>query len=373
MRKYVVLLMMLLAGCAGQPSMEDAAQGANFNPLDAAKTRISLGLTYLKNGNYTQAKFNLDKALQYAPRLADAHYSMAYYYQMVGEMTLADQAYRDAMSLEPKNPDILNSYGAFLCQQGQYEKAKQYFLDAIATQNYIRTAESYENLALCSQSQGQLADAQHYLRMALNHQPGRAKSLMLLAELQAGEQDWLGAKNTLAKYEKLARVTPESLLLAAKVEKGLGNLKGMQDYGRMLLQLYPEHQANQAYRLMQYDAPPAPASLTKDMPKKITAAEVPRAEDATAGTAGTAVAPTTEAPEQDRPLEQAVLADVPSMADANQQTDDDVVFHTVLKDQNLYRISLIYNVRMDKLIEWNGLKDASSIYAGQQLRVRAPE
>ena len=68
-----------------QPLPDGFKDPDDFDTVAAAKTRISLGLTYLKNGNYSQAKFNLDKALQFAPRLADAHYSIAYYYQVVGE------------------------------------------------------------------------------------------------------------------------------------------------------------------------------------------------------------------------------------------------------------------------------------------------
>jgi type IV pilus assembly protein PilF len=67
---------MLLSGCVSQ---NDQSFGQNFDHLKAAKTRVSLGLTYLKNGNYRQAKFNLDKALEFAPRSADANFDMAYY------------------------------------------------------------------------------------------------------------------------------------------------------------------------------------------------------------------------------------------------------------------------------------------------------
>ena len=170
----------LLIGCTSQSSGPN--MGDDFDQQKAAKTRVSLGLTYLKNGNYSQAKFNLDKALEFAPRSADAHFGLAYYYQSVGEVNSAETSYQTAMDYEPRNADIANSYGAFLCQQGKYPKAKEYFLKAINSSNYISSAETYENLALCSQSQGYLAETTEYLRSAVNHQPGRAKSLFLLTQ-----------------------------------------------------------------------------------------------------------------------------------------------------------------------------------------------
>jgi len=66
----IFIVLMLLSGCISQSSQ---SFGQNFDQIKAAKTRVSLGLTYLKNGNFSQAKFNLDKALEFAPRSADAN------------------------------------------------------------------------------------------------------------------------------------------------------------------------------------------------------------------------------------------------------------------------------------------------------------
>ena len=130
--KYSIILLCLifvtLVGCTSQTS--HPSFGDDFDQKKAAKTRVSLGLTYLKNGNFSQAKYNLDKALEFAPRSADAHYGLAYYYQTVGEMASAETSFQTAMDFEPNNADIANSYGAFLCQLGKYPKAKEYFLKA---------------------------------------------------------------------------------------------------------------------------------------------------------------------------------------------------------------------------------------------------
>jgi LysM repeat protein len=47
-------------------------------------------------------------------------------------------------------------------------------------------------------------------------------------------------------------------------------------------------------------------------------------------------------------------------------------YHIVLPKENLYRISLKYNVKMKKLLEWNNLTDAGAIRIGTKLRVRDP-
>ena len=108
----------LTSGCVSnnQPGM----YGGNFDHEEAARTRMSLGLTYLQNNNYTQAKKNLDKALEFNPRSADVQFAMAYYYQLVGDNLRAEEYYETAIDLAPNNGDIANSYGAFKCQNGEY-------------------------------------------------------------------------------------------------------------------------------------------------------------------------------------------------------------------------------------------------------------
>jgi len=166
----ISLSIVLLCGCV---SSTDANRvGDDFNREEAAKTRMSLGLTYLKNNNYTQAKKNLDKALEFYPHSGDVHYALAYYYQLVGDNERAESAYKTAISLSPNSGDIMNSYGAFQCQNGRYAEAKRYFLKAIDSKQYANAAETYENLALCAQSQGNLDDAIAYLEDAVKHQPG---------------------------------------------------------------------------------------------------------------------------------------------------------------------------------------------------------
>ena len=241
MRSILIIIVLLLTACVSEPRPDGFEHSDDFDQIEAAKTRISLGLTYLKNGNYSQAKFNLDKALQFAPRLADAHFSMAYYYQMVGETELAEASFQEAIDRAPDNPDIANSYGAFLCQNGKYRQAKTYFLKAVNNSSYVSSAETYENLALCSHSQGEIEDAITYVQRAIKHQPSRGKSLLFLAQLQVQQQQWQDAKQSIKRYERVASVTPETLWLSMTVEKALNNSKMVQGLGDMLIRMFPTH------------------------------------------------------------------------------------------------------------------------------------
>ncbi len=55
-----------------------------------------------------------------------------------------------------------------------------------------------------------------------------------------------------------------------------------------------------------------------------------------------------------------------------QEIMDTLKFHIVSRGENLYRISLLYNIKMQRLIDWNGLTDASAIFDGKKLFLVAP-
>ncbi|MDY6925610.1 MAG: type IV pilus biogenesis/stability protein PilW [Pseudomonadota bacterium] len=403
MRILIVLsLMIALTGCVSET--QPGAFSSEFDQQEAAKTRVSLGLTYLKNGNYSQAKQNLDKALAFAPRLAETHYGLAYYYQVVGESERADESYQTAMSLAPRDANIANSYGAFLCQDGRYDEAKRFFMQAVNAKQYANSAETYENMALCAQSQGEGEDAIEYLNSALKHQPGRAKTLFILTEMYVATEQYGLAAETLRRYEKVARVSADSLWMAIEIAKGQGDLRAANGYGDMLLRMYPNSPLARLYVERQKTVP-QPVVKVKTKPQSQTVlvsgpekAAEPEPE-AQASEAAVAEDNQPEAPEpvvlaeepeadasarvseSSQPVQQepAVVAEKPEtdepVAEAEQviQADEaDTLFHVVQPKENLYRLSLRYNIKLNTLKEWNNLDENGSINVGMKLWLVPP-
>ncbi len=390
MRITTIALVVLLSGCVSNP--QPGTFKDDFDRQDAAKTRISLGLTYLKNGNYPQAKKNLDKALEFAPRSADVHYSLAYYYQRVGENNRADEAYNTAIDLAPRNADIANSYGAFLCQTGQYDNALDYFQKAINNQRYANSAETYENMALCAQGENEFEDAIGYLNEALNHQPGRPKSLYLLAEMYAENKQWNLAKQTLNRFERVGQVTPDYLWLAIRIAAGQGNYSSAEQYGEMLTSVYPTHQLVRTYRQAAQNWPRvsvtrkskvAEVAVVESAPEKDTDPQ-PAAETATETNNVTGSVSQKEdsldglPPAEDTDVadtgntEANAMADEPDTVVVSADPDQKPRFHVVKAQENLYRISLKYNIKMSTLQEWNNLDNNGAIIAGMKLWLVPP-
>ena len=371
------------SGCVS--NSQSGLYGGNFDHEEAAKTRMSLGLTYLQNNNYTQAKKNLDKALEFNPRSADVQFAMAYYYQLVGDNLRAEEYYETAIDLAPNNGDIANSYGAFKCQNGEYEKAKAYFFDAINNRLYANAAQTYENLALCAQSQGKLDEAIGYFQDALKHQPARGKSLFLLSELYTVSEQWELAESTLRKYERVAKVTPDSLWLAYEIAKGKGDLEAAKGYGEMMMSLFPESELTKRYLVQRESMQNKVVKTVKSTQPNDSETQISENQANTDGLAQTSsndkeneksVAQDNDAQRQSQSNNTdnapTATANTPEKAQNTELSVQSDKFHVVKEGENLYRISLLHNIKMATLQEWNNLENTGAIIAGQTLWLVPP-
>lgn len=371
------------SGCVS--NSQSGLYGGNFDHEEAAKTRMSLGLTYLQNNNYTQAKKNLDKALEFNPRSADVQFAMAYYYQLVGDNLRAEEYYETAIDLAPNNGDIANSYGAFKCQNGEYEKAKAYFFDAINNRLYANAAQTYENLALCAQSQGKLDEAIGYFQDALKHQPARGKSLFLLSELYTVSEQWELAESTLRKYERVAKVTPDSLWLAYEIAKGKGDLETAKGYGEMMMSLFPESELTKRYLVQRESMQNKVVKTVKSTQPNDSETQISENQANTDGLAQTSsndkeneksVAQDNDAQRQSQSNNTdnapTATANTPEKVQNTELSVQSDKFHVVKEGENLYRISLLHNIKMATLQEWNNLENTGAIIAGQTLWLVPP-
>jgi type IV pilus assembly protein PilF len=304
----------------------------------------------------------------------------------VNELEQAENSYQFAMELEPKNPNIANNYGAFLCQNGEYQKAKKFFLKAVNTSSYISSAETYENLALCSRSQGHPEDAIQYLRNAVNHQPGRANSLFLLARSLVEVQQWQEARVILRRYEKIAQLSPQSLLMAMKIESGTGNESAAKGYSEMLLRIYPNDAITKTMLIEQQ----RPLDVSKTAKLPVFTKEANTVSELHESQLGETLSGSLMTPLEKKNLlvngkdykiqtddisqisEGVAEQQSAQIVQVESETSDIPEFHIVDSGENLYRISLLYNIKMQRLIEWNGLADASAIFEGKKLFLVAP-
>jgi type IV pilus assembly protein PilF len=232
-----------LTGCVSEQSYvgsDKPVSDRSFDNIEAARTRISLGLNYLRRGDTSQAKYNLERARSFAPNSAEVYSALAYYYQSVGEEKQAEEYFRLAIQKDANYADAYNNYGAFLCQLHRYDEAEQLLLKAISRPGYIRVAESYENLALCQLQQNNFSKAKSYLESSVSHNTTRITSLTMQAGLSYAMGDNRAAKNQLDRISRLGRVSARTVLLSYLIAEKNGDRDTMQSAEQLLLTLYTD-------------------------------------------------------------------------------------------------------------------------------------
>jgi type IV pilus assembly protein PilF len=343
---------------------------------EMAMTRISLGLGYLKMGNTTQAKLNLEKAKRFSPNLSQVYTAFAHYYDVVGESELATNAYEKALSIDPKNPDTLNNYGVFLCRHEKYEASEKYTLKAIEIPTYLMVSQSYENLALCQLKANEFVKAEQYFTKSIQHSPNRASALLQMVRLQYAFADYKTAQNYLSRYEKeTRRFSPQALALAYKVFEKQGNRRIAKNYASMLVKMFPN-----SYQAKQYILNALAHIEADDLAKAYQATSLALAVKPSTKRV-VVLSPNKSRKKRIEKINNKVIG-VKNIADEpiivtnslrDLKTELNPIIHTVGPGESLFSISTQYNIHMKTLERWNNFSRSDVLKLGQKLYISAPE
>jgi type IV pilus assembly protein PilF len=236
-----LVLQITIVGCVSEQTVVEGTRGGQteVGSDQQARTRMSLGLTYLQRGENDQAIFNLEKAKELAPDMPEIWNALAYYYQQVDEIDLAEDAYRTALRKDSNNADTYNNFGAFLCQHGKYKQAEELLLAAVKLPGYIRVADSYENLAYCSLEQDDFAKYKQYLLSSLKHSSSRQTAVYNVAMLEYAMGNMVEAKKWQTRLQNLGQVSAPVTLLRYLIAYRTGDSAEQQEAEKFLVSVFP--------------------------------------------------------------------------------------------------------------------------------------
>ena len=137
-------LLAMLAACASGPEMKEDDRRA------AAETNTALGRQYMDRGQYEIALDKLKRAVAYDKEYAPAHTLLAVLYETIGETEDAEKEFRLAVRYDPKDGDVNNNLGAFLCRNGKGGEADPYFLAAVEDPFYGTPEIAMANAGSCA-------------------------------------------------------------------------------------------------------------------------------------------------------------------------------------------------------------------------------
>ncbi len=207
---------------------------------DAAEYNYLLGVRYLESENYDVARDRLERAIELDPRMGAAHMALGMAYEALGNARLATESYEASVRVEPRNYELQNGYAVFLCKQREYEKAEKYFKRAASHPENDTAEATLTNAGVCMQQKPDAAAAEAFYRQALERKANYGDALLQLCLLKFQQQDFLGSRAFLQRFMSANRTTPGVLVLAAEIERKLGNDRGRTEYINQLLREFPE-------------------------------------------------------------------------------------------------------------------------------------
>ena len=230
----------VLVGCEGGSTGTVRKDDPATQRDDAARVHTELGQKYLQQGKLELALEKLNKALDFNPNYVDAQTVIAVLYESINDLPKAEEHYRRAAQLKPKGGAENNNYGRFLCTQGHYDQAQQYFERALADPFYQTPALALANSGTCLAKAGKTEQAEKVLRQALALNPNDAGALLALATILYGKGDYMKARAFVQRFESLSAPRPDALMLGRNIELHLGNASGASEYSRKLLRSFPD-------------------------------------------------------------------------------------------------------------------------------------
>ena len=256
MKKITAILLVLVAACAqNQHPTHDTGTiiGEVGEPRNRAKLHTELASLYYSAANYGVALEELRAAQSADSSYAPAHGMFGLVYMQLKENSRADESFERALRLSPNDADINHNYGWFLCQTGREPASIKYFLHAIRNPLYPTPWRSYSAAGVCSLKTPQAKDAEAFFERALRLEPDEPAALLNLGQIRYRQGNMGDARKLVTRHNKLVNPSSESLWLALRIERKLGDRLQEQAFANQLRRRYPESPEYQALQRGAYD------------------------------------------------------------------------------------------------------------------------
>jgi type IV pilus assembly protein PilF len=250
-----------LAGCAnkGMPGMPAASQttaasGAELTTESdegkarkRARTRLELAISYFEAGQTTTALDEIKQSLVADPNYAEAYNLRGLVYMRMDDPGLAEDSFRRAIAINPRDANTMHNYGWLLCQQNRYNDAMAQFNAALAVPGYIDASKTLMTEGLCQIRAGQNAEAEKTLMKAYEFDAANPVIGYNLAALLAKREDWTRAQFYVRRVNNGPAANAETLWLGVKVERKLNNREAVSQLGTQLQSRFPQSREAIAY------------------------------------------------------------------------------------------------------------------------------
>ena len=200
-------------------AVQDLTQLRDQNPESAA-VRLGLGRAQIARRDAAAALAELQKAVELAPKSAEAQYQLGYVQHAMKQAAAAAVGpYEKAVALEPGNTLFRTSLGSALTDAGQTDRAVEELTKVTATPGYSGW-QAWYSLGAAQLKASRFQEAVAALEKVVAAKPDNAQAEAFLAWSYFGLKDAAGFKDHGAKARRLGYKDPQLLDRLTKVEAG---------------------------------------------------------------------------------------------------------------------------------------------------------
>ena len=219
-----------------------------------ARLRMELASGYFGRGQMTTALDQVKLALQADPTLAEAHNLRGLIYANLGDDKLAEESFRRALQLSPRDADAMQNFGYYLCQKKRYLEATSMFDGALAVPRYRDQTRTWLTKGVCEAFAGKLPEAETSLLHAYQLDPANPSTAVNLSEVLYRRGEYERARFYIRRVNAVPALTgSQTLWLAARIEQRLGNRTGAQELGEQLRKRFPDSREASSFERGNFD------------------------------------------------------------------------------------------------------------------------
>jgi type IV pilus assembly protein PilF len=242
---FSALAVLWLAACAAPPSpgggeRELRTDSDQTSAEKRARVRLELASAYFSRGQPTTALDEIKLALVAKPDLPEAFNLRGLIYAGMGELPLAEQSFQRALQLKPRDGDTLHNFAWFLCQQRRFDEADAQFAAALTTPQYTDVPRSLMARGVCQARAGRWQDAEQSLGRSFELDPANPGTAYAYAEVLYRRAEYERARFYVRRINgQVGQSNAQTLWLAARIERRMGNMPGVEDFARQLRERFP--------------------------------------------------------------------------------------------------------------------------------------
>ncbi|MEP6740339.1 MAG: type IV pilus biogenesis/stability protein PilW [Caldimonas sp.] len=222
--------------------------------LKRSRARMDLASAYFGRGQMATALDQVKLAIAADPQYGEAFNLRGLIYANLGDLSLAEDSFKRALQINPRDADTMHNYGWYLCQQRRYPEAAGFFAQALAVPQYRGTARTLLAQGICQAGAGKLLEAEGSLTRAHDLEPTSPLVATNLSEVLYRRGEYERARFYVRRVNALADVSnAQTLWLAARIENKLGNRQGANDFGTQLRNRFPDSPEARAFARGDFD------------------------------------------------------------------------------------------------------------------------